>query len=181
VRLRNAKGEVKEWVAEGVSAEALAAGERRQMDCMDCHNRPSHTMASSPERAVDQAIAGGRLPSTLPFVRRESVRLLKATYASQDDAGAAIRSGLEAFYRTEFPAVASSHKPAIDNAVLAVQTLYNRNVFPSMKVSWGTYANNIGHMDFPGCFRCHDDSHTAKDGTTISADCEMCHKVEETP
>jgi hypothetical protein len=181
VRLRNAKGEVKEWVAEGVSAETLAAGERRQMDCMDCHNRPSHTMASSPERAVDQAIAGGRIPSTLPFVRRESVRLLKATYASQDEAGAAIRSGLEAFYRKEFPAVASSHRPAIDSAVLTVQTLFNRNVFPSMKVSWGSYANNIGHMDFPGCFRCHDDSHTAKDGTTISADCEMCHKVEETP
>jgi len=47
-----------------------------------------------------------------------------------------------------------------------------------MKVSWGSYANNIGHMDFPGCFRCHDDSHKAKDGTTISQDCSTCHTLE---
>jgi hypothetical protein len=50
-----------------------------------------------------------------------------------------------------------------------------------MNVKWGTYANNVGHMNFPGCFRCHDDSHKAKDGSTISGDCELCHKQEEVP
>ncbi len=178
VRLRKANGEVKEWVADGVTSEALAAGERRRMDCMDCHNRPSHTFAASAERAVDLAIAQGQIARTLPFVRRESVRLLKQAYPSHEAADAAIRGGLEAFYRAEHPGVLTTGQPALAGAVAAVQRVYGRNVFPTMKVSWGSYANNIGHMDFPGCFRCHDDSHKAKDGTTISQDCSTCHTLE---
>ena len=61
--------------------------------------------------------------------------------------------------------------------------IYNRNVFPDLKVTWGTYPNNLGHTDFPGCFRCHDSSHTAADGKTISQDCNACHEplaMEET-
>jgi len=38
--------------------------------------------------------------------------------------------------------------------------------------------NNIGHMDSPGCFRCHDDSHKTKDGMAIGQDCETCHAIE---
>lgn len=178
VRLRKPNGEVKEWVADGVSAEALAAGERRRMDCMDCHNRPSHTFAASAERAVDQAIAQGQISRSLPFVRREAVRLLKEAYPSHEAAGTAIRGGFEAFYRAERPAVIADSRPALDGAITTVQRLYDRNVFPSMKVTWGSYANNIGHMDFPGCFRCHDDSHKAKDGTTIGQDCSTCHTLE---
>jgi hypothetical protein len=178
VRLRKPNGEVKEWVAEGVTDEALARGERRTMDCMDCHNRPSHAFAGAAERAVNQGIAQGEIPRALPFVRREAVRLLKQEYPSQQAAADAIRSGLDRFYRAEHPEVASGRRPELERAVVAVERLYRRNVFPEMKVTWGTYANNIGHTDFPGCFRCHDESHTAKDGSTISQDCEMCHKVE---
>ena len=178
VQLRRPNGEVREWVAEGVTAEMLAKGERRTMDCMDCHNRPSHTFSASAERAVDLALAQGQIPRTLPYVRREAVRLLKATYTDQAAAGAAIRSGLDAFYRAEHPSVAAGSGPAIDAAAGAVQRLYERNVFPSMKVGWGSYPNNIGHTDFPGCFRCHDEGHTASDGSTISQDCSLCHTME---
>ena len=178
VRLRKANGEVKEWVADGVPPEQIATGERRRMDCMDCHNRPSHTLATSAERAVDLAMAQGQIPRTLPFVRREAVRLLKQAYPSHEAANTAIRGGLETFYRAEHPAVLASGQPALEGAIAAVQRVYGRNVFPTMKVSWGSYANNIGHMDFPGCFRCHDDSHKAKDGTTISQDCSTCHTLE---
>ena len=55
--------------------------------------------------------------------------------------------------------------------------IYDRNVFPSMKVTWGTYPNNIGHMAYPGCFRCHDGSHTSKSGKTLSNDCSLCHNL----
>jgi hypothetical protein len=65
--------------------------------------------------------------------------------------------------------------------VAALQEVYRRNVFPTMKVSWGSYPDNRGHLTSTGCFRCHDDSHTAKDGTTISADCEFCHRQIERP
>jgi hypothetical protein len=47
-----------------------------------------------------------------------------------------------------------------------------------MNVQFGTYPNHAGHIDFPGCFRCHDDSHKTKEGKTISQYCEACHKIE---
>jgi hypothetical protein len=52
-----------------------------------------------------------------------------------------------------------------------------RNVNPEMKISWGTYPNNLGHEDFLGCFRCHDGSHQSKDGKVITQDCDACHAV----
>ena len=181
VRLTRPDGSVKEWVAEGVSPDTLAKGERRVMDCVDCHNRPSHIFASSAQRAVDQALARGVVDRSLPFIRREAVRVLKAAYPSQDAAYAGIKRDLQAFYRPGNPEAAGAKAAAVDRAVEILQRLYGRNVFPTMKVSWGSYPNNIGHMDFPGCFRCHDDSHKAKDGSTITQDCELCHKQEELP
>jgi len=41
----------------------------------------------------------------------------------------------------------------------------------------GTYPNNFGHMDFPGCFRRHDGSDTSGDGRTIPNDCDTCHAM----
>jgi nitrate/TMAO reductase-like tetraheme cytochrome c subunit len=181
VRLTMPDGTVKEWVADGVSADTLARGERRRMDCMDCHNRPSHAFLPSAERAVDAAIARGIIDRSLPFVRKEGVRLLKGTYADQPAAFAAIRSELEAFYKANHADVLTAKKASLDRAVEALQGLYGRSVFPGMKVGWGTYANNVGHNDFPGCFRCHDDGHKAKDGSTISQDCEMCHTMLDIP
>jgi hypothetical protein len=46
-----------------------------------------------------------------------------------------------------------------------------------MKVGWGTHPDNLGHNDYPGCFRCHDGSHNAKDGKNITNDCAMCHNL----
>jgi hypothetical protein len=66
----------------------------------------------------------------------------------------------------------------VEKAVAAADRAYRRNVFPEMHVQFGTYPNNIGHMDFPGCFRCHDDNHKSKDGKTIGQDCDSCHKIE---
>ena len=131
-----------------------------------------------PERAVDEAIAAGKISRTLPFVRREAVRLLKADYAEQDAGLRAIEEGLRTFYAPRGSAIDARN---LDQAVDSLRAVYSRNVFPSMKVTWGVYPDNLGHMTSSGCFRCHDDSHTAKDGTTISADCEYCHKQIETP
>jgi nitrate/TMAO reductase-like tetraheme cytochrome c subunit len=178
VRVKDRFGNVREFTAEGVNAEQLAKGERRRMDCMDCHNRPSHPMAATPERAVDELIARGAIPRALPFVRREVVKVLKATYASQEAASAEISRALRDFYRSQYPQAYMSQRPDVEKAVQAAETIYRRNVFPEMSVQFGTYPNNIGHMDFPGCFRCHDDNHATKDGRKISQDCESCHKID---
>jgi hypothetical protein len=178
VRLQDGNGNVREYVAEGVTPDQLAAGERRLMDCMDCHNRPSHPMAASAERAVNEAMARGDIPKALPFARKETVKALKAGYDNGEAALEGIARALRAYYRSDHNAVYMTRRQDVEKAVLATQRIYERNVFPEMNVQFGTYPNNIGHMDFPGCFRCHDDNHKTRDGRTIGQDCETCHTIE---
>ncbi len=161
-------GQVREYTAEGVKPEDLKNGERRLMDCMDCHNRPSHPMAASAERAVDAIIARGEIARSLPFIRREAVKAVKASYPGESAALDGIAKALRDFYRTGHESVYMSRRQDVERAVAAAQKVFQRNVFPEMNVQFGTYPNNIGHMDFPGCFRCHDDSHKTSDGKTIS-------------
>jgi hypothetical protein len=129
-----------------------------------------------PERAVDKALTFGEIPSGLPFIKRESVRLLKTGYGTSKDAAEKLPAGLIGFYRQNYPEIYASRSGDIDRAAKTVLAIYNRNIFPDMKVGWGTYPNNLGHTDFPGCFRCHDGSHTAQDGTAITQDCTVCHQ-----
>jgi NapC/NirT cytochrome c family, N-terminal region len=178
VRVKDRVGKVREYRADGITEEQLANGERRTMDCMDCHNRPSHAIAGTPERAVNELMARGDIPKTLPFIRRESVKALKVEYPSQDAAEREIARTLREFYRSTDPKTYMGSRQDVEKAVQATTAIYRRNVFPEMKVQFGTYPNNIGHMDFPGCFRCHDDNHKSQEGKTISQDCETCHKVE---
>jgi len=178
VRVKDRSGIVREYLADGVTPEQLAAGERRRMDCMDCHNRPSHQMAASAERAIDGALARAEIPTNLPFVRREAVKLVKAGYDTENTALEAIAKGLRDFYRTSYEPVYMSRRQDVERAIAGAQQVYRRNVFPEMNVHFGTYPNNAGHMDFPGCFRCHDDNHKSKEGKTISQACETCHTIE---
>jgi hypothetical protein len=175
VKVTDLTGAVREYRVDGVSQEELDQLELRTMDCMDCHNRPSHMFYPSPERAVDAAIASGELSRALPFIRREAVAALKANHPDRDAALREIASRLREFYRGSGKPIA---QPDLDRAVEATQRLYSRNVFPRMNVTWGTYPNHIGHMDAPGCFRCHDDSHKTTDGRVIKQDCDLCHTME---
>jgi hypothetical protein len=111
-------------------------------------------------------------------VHREAVKLLKASYPSQDAAGQGISRSLREFFRTNHSDVFNSRRAEIERAIQTTESIYRRNVFPEMNVQFGTYPNNIGHIDFPGCFRCHDDSHKSKDGKTIKQDCESCHAIQ---
>jgi hypothetical protein len=156
--------------------QQMAAGESRAMDCMDCHNRPAHTF-QLPDRALDQAMAEGRISTDLPFIKKKATESLKSPYSDRDDATKRIASSLNDFYRTSYPDTYRDKRPAIDAAIQQVQAIYLHNVFPAMNITWGTYPNNLGHTDFPGCFRCHDGNHTAADGRTISNDCDTCHSL----
>jgi hypothetical protein len=171
VQLRDRDGTVREFVVDGTAPEALAAGERRRMDCLDCHNRPAHTFVATPERAIDEAIARGQIPRELPFVRREAVAAIAAEYPDRQRALQAIAAKL----RDHYPSGEPARAPLVNRAIAATQDVWARNVFPAMKVTWGTYPNHLGHIDTPGCFRCHDDEHKAKDGSVIRQDCGLCH------
>jgi hypothetical protein len=178
VRMKDRQGVVREWVIVGVTPEQLAKGERRRMDCMDCHNHPSHSVMATPERAVNERMAQDEIPRTLPFIHREAVKALKPMYPSQDAANAEISRSVRDFYRTSQPQVFATRGRDVEKALLVVQDIYRRNVFPEMNVRFGTYPNNIGHIDFPGCFRCHDENHKTRDGKTIGQDREACHAIE---
>jgi hypothetical protein len=178
VRLKDRYGNVREYQVDGVTPEDLARGERRRMDCVDCHNRPSHRFDATADKAVNRALSMSEIPSTLPFIKREATAALKATYPSQTAAGDAIAARLREFYRLNYSDVYMGRRQDVERAVSGTQQLYRRNIFPDMNITWGTYSNNIGHMDFPGCFRCHDDSHKTKDGKTIGQDCALCHSMQ---
>lgn len=172
VKFTDHTGKVTEYTVDGTTAEELAKGEYRTMDCMDCHNRPAHTFEPSAERAVDNAIAAGIIPRELPFARREAVAALKTDFPSRQEAFAGIEAKLLETYRPQ-----TTDAAAVARIIAGVQDLYGQNVFPAMKVGWGTYPNNIGHLTSPGCFRCHDDNHKAPSGKAIAQDCESCHKM----
>ena len=177
VRVTDAKGQVKEYRSADATDQAIAGGERRTMDCIDCHNTVGHPMSPTPEKAVDAAIATSRINRGLPFARREGIALVKGDYASHDAGVAAIDRGVRTFYASRGGSI---DPQALARTVAALQDVYRGNVFPTMKVTWGAYPNKKGHVTSTGCFRCHDDSHTAKDGSTIKADCEYCHKQVDT-
>jgi nitrate/TMAO reductase-like tetraheme cytochrome c subunit len=175
VRLRDRAGHVREYFAENVTAGQIAGGIRQRMDCMDCHNRPAHTFAPGAVRAIDNAMAQGLIPRDLPFARREAVAAVRTTYADRVAAMAGIATRLRSFYQSR----AGVDQALVNSAIAGAQDAWSSNVFPAMNVTWGTYPSNIGHVDSPGCFRCHDDSHKTKDGkNVISQDCELCHAVQ---
>ena len=151
-------------------------GVRRTMDCLDCHNQATHVF-QTPQEAIDEAMLDGTPSAGLPFVHKEGLQLIQATYTSQAEAGQKIVSGLDDFYRTQYPQVWGTERDKVDAAAKRLVAIYDRNVYPDMKVTWGTYPNNIGHMAYPGCFRCHDGSHVSKDGKTLSNDCSLCHNI----
>lgn len=149
---------------------------RRTMDCIDCHNRPSHQY-HHPADVVNLAMASGRIDKTLPSVKSLAVEALEGEYTTESEAHTRIRETIRSFYATNYADVARAKSTTIDQTVASVQRVYSNNYFPEMKTSWHAFPNNIGHLYFPGCFRCHDGKHVSDDGRVISKDCNVCHTI----
>ena len=146
------------------------------MDCMDCHNRPAHSY-DLPARAVDKSMHDGLISASLPFAKKKAVEILKAPYLSREEAARKIPAAFAQFYQQTYPAIWSARQPEIVSSATELVAIYDRNIFPEMKVNWGTYPINLGHTDFPGCFRCHDGAHAPKTGDPITQDCGACHNM----
>jgi thiosulfate reductase cytochrome b subunit len=170
-------GETTTYYAQGMTRALTAAMPRHVMQCVDCHNRPTHDFEPA-ERALDRALALGAVPATLPFVKKQGLAVLTASYASTADAARKIPAAIDRYYRESHPDVYAKRTADVAKAAQAILAAYERNVFPESGVTWGTYPNHLGHVDSPGCFRCHDGSHTTADGTdTITQDCTACHAI----
>ena len=155
---------------------SISSAPKILMQCVDCHNRPAHTF-SPPDRALDAAFAVGMLPTTLPYLKKTGMTALKATYASSEEAARRIPEAIEGYYKQSHPEIYASRAADVQRAGRHVAEIYSRNVFPDLKVTWGTYRNNIGHDTSPGCFRCHDEQHATSEGKTITMDCAACHEA----
>jgi hypothetical protein len=180
------QGKTTEFISSDAkpTQQQLDKGEHRVMDCIDCHNRPTHAF-DLPENAVDKRMSLGRISPELPYIRKKAVEVLKVSYPTREIAKQSITDEINNFYRTNYPQIYQTRRPLVQQAGEEVSGIYLRNIFPDMHVAWGTHPNNLGHNDSPGCFRCHDGSHTSADGQTITNDCSACHQVlaagEENP
>jgi nitrate/TMAO reductase-like tetraheme cytochrome c subunit len=176
VRMKDANGNVTEYTARGstFSPQEIEVSEKRRMDCIDCHNRPTHIYLS-PNNAVDQSLDANKLDKSLPFIKMKAVEVLAAKYANNDEAVNAIAAGLDDFYKTNHPDVYAARKGSVDEAIAEVQRIYQTYFFPEMKTDWSTHPNNIGHFNAQGCFRCHDNQHVSTTGKVIRNDCNICH------
>lgn len=177
IEYRNTQtGETRVYRGAGGNPQNEPAAQPILMQCVDCHNRPTHTFGL-PDAELDLAFAGGWLPTSLPYLKKVGLDALQATYASSEDAAQRIPAAIVSYYEQSHPGIYASRTTDIQNAGRHIAGIYARNVFPELNVTWGTYKNNLGHTSSPGCFRCHDDQHTAPDGRTITQDCAACHEI----
>jgi NapC/NirT cytochrome c family protein len=159
-----------------VSDDSLKNAFTRRMDCIDCHNRPTH-IYHPPARSVNHVMTLGWVDPTLPNVKSIAVKALEGSYTTKQNGLDSIKTVVEEFYHENYPALASSRKIQVDSAIEQIQKIYSRNYFPEMGVSWKHYPDNLGHMYYKGCFRCHDGKHVSDEGKVLSRDCNTCHTI----
>jgi nitrate/TMAO reductase-like tetraheme cytochrome c subunit len=178
IHVEDLQGRVTEYYAKDstLSKDQIAKAPRHRMDCVDCHNRPTHIYVP-PDLSVDQSLLARRLDASLPFIKQEAVTVLTATYTTTDGAMQGIATGLQDFYEKKYPDVAKAKQLEIRSAVTETQQIFRRTTFPEMKLNWQTHPNNLGHYYYSGCFRCHDGQHVAADGKVVSKDCNQCHTL----
>jgi hypothetical protein len=175
VDLRTGKATV--YTASGAPpADQIPASKIHTMDCMDCHDRPTHIFRS-PSDLVNRAMAAGYIDPALPGVKNVGATLLAENYGSTQVALKAIAHGMNSYYTKNYPEVARERSAQLSAAVSWLQAAYRENFFPYMKVRWDTYADNIGHLNSLGCYRCHDGLHKSPDGHVIGKNCTKCHTI----
>ncbi len=156
--------------------DTVTNGEVRVMDCIDCHNRPTH-IYHPPYSSVDHMMSSDLIDTALPYIKSVAVDALEKSYSTKEIAFDSIKIYINDFYKNRYPKIASSQSSSIEKSIKTVDEIYRRNYFPEMHVSWKKFPNNIGHMYYPGCFRCHDGKHVSASGKVLTKDCNTCHII----
>ena len=177
IRVEDENGNVTEYfdITSGLTTDSIKGKHLHTMDCIDCHNRVTHTIPN-PEQAVDAALYSGTISSKVPNIRQKAVAIFSTSYAD-------INSGLSAIdklandYHDNSPEVYSEFYNEIVQAIQELRVIYQNTNFPDQKLDLTTHPDNIGHKDVPGCFRCHDGKHMTTDGKAIRLECNLCHNI----
>jgi nitrate/TMAO reductase-like tetraheme cytochrome c subunit len=179
VKLTNLKtGQIKTFIDEDNPLKEKEKGnlEIRNMDCMDCHNRPSHLYKSAPDY-IDIALISRMLSKNVPYIKKAAMEALKNPFPDSKTAMESIEAKIMGFYGTQHPDILKSNELAIRKAIKVIQQEYKLNAFPYMKADASQYPNHIGHLESEGCFRCHSGRHKTATGESISIDCDICHTI----
>lgn len=145
----------------------------RTMDCIDCHNRPSHNF-KAPSAFINHAFQKGKISSDLPQFKSLAMEICEEEFMDTSSALLEIQQRILQFYKKNYP---NQPQAKLDKAIRGFQEVYSKNISPEMKVRWNVHVNNIGHLNNKGCFRCHDGLHVTESGETISNDCVTCHNI----
>lgn len=152
-------------------------GEFRTMDCIDCHNRPTHIYLDSGV-ALDRAMTHGDIDPAIPWIRKFGQQVITQEYETKEEAFVGI-AAITKLYEEREPEVWRAYHPEIEEAVVTLKEIYDLYVYPHMKIRWNTYPSLIGHPtpSTGACFRCHDGILRDEEGETIRTGCETCHFV----
>jgi len=183
VRVKRPDGSEDEFVKEDIEIPEDNEPAWRVMDCIDCHNRPTHVY-DMPEDRVDFGLLSKRINPDIPGIREDSLSALTKEYETREEAKENITDHLISLQTLRSEEQFRKYEADIKKAGEYLIESYLANVWPAMNVSWGTYPGHLGHHYYDefgfGCFRCHDEEHTSeKTGETISQDCSLCHDEPE--
>lgn len=170
-------GEVRVYNDIASDVEPSSANQTKTMDCLDCHNRPSHDYLS-PSHFVDNSLAAGEISSDIPEIKSIAMEILARDYPTTDSAMNYITARVNSYYERNYEEFLDTGRVVLDQAITAIQDGYKNNIFPFMKAQWSVYPNYIGHVESMGCFRCHNDTFQSDDGHVISMDCNLCHAIK---
>lgn len=154
----------------------IAKSKRFVVDCIDCHNRPTHVFRA-PSKTIDSALALGKIDKTIPEIKSEAVEMLDASYKTKDEAIAKIGTDLVSYYNENYADFMKKDRPKLDSAISVIQGIYRQNYFPEMKTDWRSHRDNLDHMRGKGCFRCHNNKLVSSTGKKITNDCKTCHLI----
>jgi hypothetical protein len=178
VRVTNSDGSVDEYVDAGskFDTSSIDKSSLKTMDCITCHNRVSHTVAA-PVDSIESSISRGVISGDIPHIRDLGVQALTREYADQEQAFAGIAQALHTYYKTSEPEFYATGLDKLEAAIAEIQRIYSVSVFKDQKVDWNTHPDNVGHINSPGCFRCHDGKHLSAAKQAIRLECNLCHSI----
>ena len=178
IRSKNPDGKITVYrsTENSLTDEQIRTMKTRRMDCIDCHNRPTH-IYHPPAKSINHVMSLGWMDPSLPNVKSVALKALETPYSTKQLGLDSIQIAINEYYQTNYPELAKTKQDTIARVVSEVQNIFSRNYFPEMHVSWKRFPDNIGHMYYPGCFRCHDGKHVADDGKVLSRDCNVCHTI----
>lgn len=179
VRVHNPDGTTTDYIdiESDFDLGSVDQSELHQMDCIACHNRAAHNF-KSPANAVDEYMALGLISADIPEIRLKGATALKRTYSlSTQEEGLAAIAALQDEYKSEYAEFYATESVKVDEAIEALQSIYKDNVYHEQEVNWRTYPDNIGHIESPGCFRCHDGKHFNEEKEAVRLECNVCHSI----